>query len=90
VEAAAYFVVSEALANVGKHAEAQSATVSVTAADGHLEVVVSDDGVGGAELGDGSGIQGLSDRVGALSGTLAMESPAGGGTRVLAEIPCES
>jgi hypothetical protein len=88
VEAAAYFVVSECLANVGKHADATSATVSATVtADGRLEVAVADDGVGGAELGNGSGIQGLRDRVGALSGSLAVESPAGGGTRVVASIP---
>ena len=87
VEAAAYFVVSECLANIGKHAQATSATVSVSAADGRLEVVVADDGVGGASLGNGSGIQGLVDRVGALSGTLTMESPPGGGTRVAASIP---
>jgi signal transduction histidine kinase len=87
VEAAAYFVVSECLANIGKHANATSATVSVTASDGHLSVVVADDGVGGASLGNGSGIQGLVDRVGALSGTLAVESPPGEGTRVVASIP---
>ena len=89
VEAAAYFVVSECLANIGKHAQATSATVSVADADGRLEVVVADDGVGGAELTGGSGIQGLGDRVGALSGTLAVESPAGEGTRVTASIPLE-
>jgi signal transduction histidine kinase len=87
VEAAAYFVVSECLANIGKHAQATSATVSVTAVNGSLSVVVADDGVGGASLGNGSGIQGLSDRVGALSGTLSIESPPGGGTRVVALIP---
>ena len=89
VEAAAYFVVSEALANVGKHAEASSATVAVTADDGALTVQVADDGVGGASLGDGSGIQGLADRVGALSGTLAVDSPPGQGTRLTAAIPLE-
>jgi signal transduction histidine kinase len=87
VEAAAYFVVSECLANIGKHADATSATVSVKADDGHLVVVVADDGVGGASLGDGSGIQGLEDRVGALSGTLTVVSPPGEGTRVVATIP---
>jgi signal transduction histidine kinase len=87
VEAAAYFVVSECLANIGKHARATSATVSVIASDGHLTVEVADDGVGGASLGDGSGIQGLTDRVGALSGTLDVESPPGEGTRVTASIP---
>ena len=87
MEAAAYFVVSECLANIGKHAEASSATVSVAALDGHLEVVVADDGVGGADFADGSGMQGLVDRVGALAGTLSMESPPGAGTRVTASIP---
>src|SRR5215210_2657695 len=87
VEAAAYFVVSECLANIGKHAQASSATVAVSAADGLLSVEVADDGVGGADLGDGSGMQGLADRVGALSGTLAVESPQGEGTRVVASIP---
>ncbi len=87
VEAAAYFVVSECLANIGKHAQASSATVAVSAKDGHLSVVVADDGVGGAELCEGSGIQGLADRVGALSGSLAVESPLGEGTRVIASIP---
>ena len=87
VEAAAYFVVSECLANIGKHAQASSATVSVAVTDAHLDVVVADDGVGGAELAGGSGMQGLADRVGALSGTLAVESPAGEGTRVVASIP---
>jgi signal transduction histidine kinase len=87
VEAAAYFVVSECLANIGKHAGAESATVSVTAHEGRLTVEVSDDGVGGAALDGGSGIQGLADRVGALSGHLAVDSPPGAGTRVTAVIP---
>jgi signal transduction histidine kinase len=87
VEAAAYFVVSECLANIGKHAEATSATVAVRAEDGHLTVEVADDGRGGATLDGGSGMQGLMDRVGALSGTLAVESPPGDGTRVVARIP---
>jgi signal transduction histidine kinase len=87
VEAAAYFVVSECLANIGKHAEAESATVAVSVRDGLLSVDVKDDGVGGAQLDGGSGIQGLADRVGALSGSLAVESPPGGGTRVTALIP---
>jgi signal transduction histidine kinase len=87
VEAAAYFVVSECLANVGKHAQASSATVSVRAEDGQLLVEVRDDGAGGADAENGHGIQGLQDRVGALGGTLAVESPPGAGTRVLATIP---
>jgi signal transduction histidine kinase len=87
VEAAAYFVVSECLANVGKHAQASGATVSVRAEDGRLEVEVSDDGIGGADTANGSGIQGLRDRVGALGGRLQIESPEAGGTRVRATIP---
>ena len=86
VEAAAYFVVSECLANIGKHAQATAAQVAVTPRDGHLLVTVSDDGVGGAKLDGGSGLQGLQDRVGALEGSLAVESGPNG-TRVLAEIP---
>ena len=87
VEAAAYFVVSECLANIAKHAEAEAATVAVSVEDGRLTVEVSDDGVGGAELDGGSGMQGLADRVGALSGSLAVTSPPGVGTRVTAVIP---
>ena len=84
IEAAAYFVVSECLANVGKHAQASQATVAVRAEDGRVTVTVADDGAGGARLGSGSGLQGLEDRVGALDGTLEVESPPGGGTRVTA------
>jgi len=87
VEAAAYFVVSECLANIGKHANAETATVAVSVHDGRVTVEVSDDGVGGAALDGGSGIQGLADRVGALSGSLAVDSPPGAGTRVTAVIP---
>ena len=87
VEAAAYFVVSECLANVSKHSGASSAQVSVTVADGRVTVSVSDDGVGGARLAGGSGLQGLVDRVGAVSGALAVQSPPGQGTRVIATIP---
>ncbi len=88
VEGAAYFVVAECLTNAAKHAVASSATVRVEHIDGHLVVQVSDDGVGGAQLSDGSGLQGLADRVGALDGRLVLESPAMGGTRVVALIPC--
>jgi signal transduction histidine kinase len=87
VEAAAYFVVSECLANVSKHSGASSAQVAVTVADGRVTVLVSDDGVGGAELGRGTGIQGLLDRVGAVDGSLALHSPPDEGTRVVATIP---
>jgi signal transduction histidine kinase len=89
VEAAAYFVVSECLANVDKHAGADSATVAVREQHGALNVTVRDDGSGGAGL-DGSGLQGLRDRVGALSGTLAVASPLGEGTLVTAVIPLDA
>ena len=87
VEAAAYFVVSECLANISKHAEAEEATVAVSTREGVVTVEVSDDGVGGAELNGGTGMQGLADRVGALNGSLAVDSPPGVGTRVTAVIP---
>ena len=89
VEAAAYFVVSECLANISKHAGAEEATVAVSARDGVVTVEVSDDGVGGAELNGGTGMQGLADRVGALRGSLAVDSPPGVGTRVTAVIPLD-
>jgi signal transduction histidine kinase len=89
VESAAYFVVSEALTNVAKYAEATQATVSVRRLNGSLTVEVVDDGVGGADSGQGSGLRGLADRVAALDGRLSLESPAGRGTRLRAEIPLE-
>jgi PAS domain S-box-containing protein len=84
VEAAGYFVVSEALTNVARYAQATHARVVVEAHDGRLEITVSDDGVGGAEPGAGSGLQGLHDRLAAVGGTLTIESPPGGGTRLRA------
>ena len=87
VESAAYFVVSEALANVAKYAEASYASVAVRRRNGHVTVEVRDDGIGGAALGAGSGLRGLADRVAALDGTLRVHSPAGAGTRLQAEIP---
>ncbi len=88
VETAAYFVVSEALTNVSKYAQAGHATVRVERVDGQLLVEVSDDGVGGAMPSEGSGLRGLSDRVAALSGTLEVSSPPGRGTRLRAHLPC--
>ena len=88
VESAAYFVVSEALANVAKYAQATEAAVAVRRTDGRVTVDVTDDGIGGADLTRGSGLRGLADRVAALDGTLSLESPAGGGTHLHAEIPC--
>ena len=86
-EAAAYFVVAEGLTNVIKYANAQRAKVSLRRRDGELEVEVADDGVGGAQIDAGSGLRGLSDRLGALEGELDVESPLGEGTRLIARIP---
>jgi len=90
VEAAAYFVVSEALANVAKHASATRANVTVRRSDDRLTVQVQDDGVGGASLVEGSGLAGLRGRVGALDGELHLLSPEGGPTVLMAEMPCGS
>ena len=87
VEAAAYFVIAEALTNVAKYANASTATVAVRRVNGHAHVEVRDDGVGGADPGRGSGLRGLADRVGALDGSLALDSPPGSGTTLRAEIP---
>jgi signal transduction histidine kinase len=88
VEAAAYFVVSEALTNIAKHAGASAVRVRVQRTDGRAIVEVVDDGVGGADGGRGTGLHGLADRVDALGGRLHVESPPGRGTVVHAEIPC--
>jgi signal transduction histidine kinase len=88
LEVAVYFVVAECLTNAVKHAIASTATVRAERVDGHLVVQVTDDGVGGADLSRGSGLQGLADRVGALDGRLVVDSPPRGGTRVVATIPC--
>ena len=89
VEAAAYYVVSEALANVTKYAQASSVKVTVEQVNACAHVEVADDGVGGADPGRGSGLRGLADRVASLNGKLAIDSPPGAGTRVRAEIPLE-
>ncbi len=86
VEATAYFVVAEALTNVAKHACAGRAEVTARIQDGTLAVRVRDDGVGGARP-DGSGLVGLADRLAVLDGQLRVESPADGGTLVVADIP---
>jgi signal transduction histidine kinase len=90
VEAAAYFVVSEALTNVSRYARATHARVSVTHASARLLVEVADDGDGGADPAAGSGLRGLADRVAALDGRLDVESPPGVGTTVRAFIPCQA
>jgi signal transduction histidine kinase len=87
IEAAAYFVVAEALTNVVKYAHASQATVRVSQNNGHAVVEVADDGIGGADPGRGSGLRGLADRVSALDGSMHLDSPAGAGTRLRAEIP---
>jgi signal transduction histidine kinase len=90
IERAAYFVITEALANVYKHASANRARVDVDGDDNHLAVTVTDDGTGGADPSRGSGLCGLYDRISALGGRLTVDSPPGRGTRVTAELPCAS
>jgi signal transduction histidine kinase len=87
-EAAAYFIVSEALANVAKYAHASSVRVNVAETNGGVLVDVDDDGVGGADPARGSGLRGLADRVHALDGQLTVDSPPGHGTHLHAAIPC--
>jgi signal transduction histidine kinase len=87
VEAAVYFLCSEALANIAKHASASHVSVAVTTGDGRVRIEVEDDGVGGADPARGTGLRGLADRVEALGGTFQVESPAGAGTRLAAEVP---
>jgi signal transduction histidine kinase len=87
VEATAYFVVAECLANVAKYAGAQSAWVRVRENGARLDIEVGDDGAGGADPRDGSGLRGLTDRVGALDGELTVHSPPGHGTVVRAVVP---
>jgi signal transduction histidine kinase len=87
IEAALYFVCSEALANAAKHSAALLVTIDVAADDRRVDVAIADDGVGGAAARRASGLAGLVDRVEALGGTLRIESPNGGGTRVAASLP---
>ena len=87
IEAAAYFVVAEALTNVAKYAQATRASVDVSRVNGRVMVEVADDGIGGADPATGSGLRGLLDRVAALGGRLEVDSPAGRGTIVRAAIP---
>jgi signal transduction histidine kinase len=88
VEVAAYYVVAEALTNTARHAQAAEVKVSVKTADGHLDLMVKDDGTGGADPANGSGLIGLVDRVAAVGGQLWVDSPAGLGTSLAATIPC--
>jgi signal transduction histidine kinase len=88
IETAAYYLVSEAIANATKHSRASRVTVTVARRNGNVVIEVSDDGVGGAKTLGGSGLRGLVDRVEALDGTLFVSSPAGAGTTIRGEIPC--
>ena len=87
VEGAAYFVIAEALTNVAKYAKAKTATVRAAGRGTELRIEVADDGIGGADPASGSGLRGLVDRLAALDGTMAIESPVGGGTTISARIP---
>ena len=90
IEAAAYYVVAEALTNVAKYASASAARVSITVADAQAVIEVADDGLGGAQPTHGSGLRGHSDRVDALDGRIEIESAQGKGTCVRAIIPLPS
>jgi signal transduction histidine kinase len=100
IEAIAYFIVSESLANIAKHARATHAEIAVTRLGNRLRITVTDDGVGGAAIpppGDGpagawsgTGLRGLVQRAAAVDGTLSIDSPPGGPTVITAELPCES
>jgi signal transduction histidine kinase len=90
VEVAAYYVVSEALTNAAKHAHASVVHVELDAHDSILQLEIRDDGIGGADPEQGSGLVGLSDRLEALGGTLQLTSPAGDGTTMRIEVPVES
>jgi signal transduction histidine kinase len=88
VEATLYFVACEALANVVKHAAADSARVTLRPAESRLELEIADDGIGGVAAGTGQGLANMADRVGALDGAFAVDSPPGQGTRLVVSIPC--
>jgi signal transduction histidine kinase len=89
VEVAAYYVVSEALTNAAKHAQASVVNIELDTHDATLQLTIRDDGIGGANLSHGSGLVGLGDRIDALGGRLQVTSPAGNGTTLLIEIPLE-
>ena len=88
IEVAAYFVISEALTNVAKHSGSASASVLIRTDGGRLIVAVTDNGVGGAQHGKGSGLVGIDDRIQAVGGTMTLTSPAGGPTVLRVELPC--
>lgn len=90
VESAAYFIVSEALVNVVRHAQATAATVEIARRGDRLTIAIADNGVGGADPTNGTGLQGLSDRVAAIDGWMQVVSPVGGPTTLMVEVPCGS
>lgn len=90
LESTAYYVLAESLANITKHARADSASVSVRSSERTLTIAVSDDGVGGADAANGTGLAGMAGRVEAIGGVLRVTSPVGQGTRIVAELPCAS
>jgi signal transduction histidine kinase len=90
IEAIAYFVVSEALANIAKHSGASRADITACRVGARLRLTIHDDGVGGAAAHPGSGLAGLADRVGGVDGSLRIVSPVGGPTDLIVELPCES
>jgi signal transduction histidine kinase len=90
VEANAYFIVAEALTNAARHGAAHRASVDVRARDGRLRVEIADDGVGGADATLGTGLRGLADRAAAVDGSFSIDTPPGGGTRIVVELPCAS
>lgn len=90
VENTLYFVAAEALANVAKHSRAESAHLTLTNRDGRIYLMVTDDGVGGAHIAKGHGIAGLADRLRSIDGELAVDSPAGGPTILIAEVPVQA
>ena len=90
VQYSSYLIISEALTNAVKHSGATRLSVQIGRADGHLHIDVQDDGEGGARVGPGAGLMGLTDRVTALGGRLRLDSPVGHGTRLHVEVPCAS
>jgi signal transduction histidine kinase len=88
IEAVAYFVVSEGLANIAKHAQASQAEVIVSRAGDRLHVIISDDGVGGADPARGTGLVGLARRAASVDGDFEIISPVGGPTLLTVDLPC--
>ncbi|HEY4276568.1 MAG TPA: ATP-binding protein, partial [Conexibacter sp.] len=90
VESTGWFVLSEGLANVVKHADAKELRISLGSAGASLRIEIADDGAGGARPGAGNGLRSMADRVEAHDGRMQIDSPQGGGTRIVVEVPCGS